>query len=365
MTMINTFNNVDGGFGELSDDDDDSIPFNIDGSPEVEERSEKKPAIHQESNVDIFDDPVDDDDESDPNAILNATADDDNDDGYEDEVTTTNFDSGKHEPVISDDSETVESYFNNPIPDDNPYVNNDDGIQQAAASENPFEQEVPASPQPVPNQPVQQYAPQNDYQPQGQYETIPDNNSQQYVQPQPQNPQNVYYEQPQTVPQEQPQQSYQQAPSSFSIPKPDMIAKIVVIADTLRDSLNDDEKSAVKTVLDIIAIKHDEISEMVYAILNARRATMQAVDDFLKTQAMEPSSRAFSLIRLEDSELKTIISLGKKFGYSDDDNDITATDHISIAQRAERAVSGTPEPSVSLLQSVYDIYDKSQDVLHG
>lgn len=363
--MINTFNNVDGGFGELSDDDDDSIPFNIDGGPDVEERPKKKPVVRKDDSVDIFDDPVSEDDESDPNELLNATENDDSDDGYEDELTTTNINTGNHEPMISDDPETVQSYFNNPVSDDDSYVNNDDGIQQAAASENPFEQEAPASSQPVPNQPAQQYAPQNDYQPQGQYETIPDNNSQQYVQPQPQNPQNVYYEQQQTVPQEQPQQSYQQAPSSFSIPKPDMIAKIVVIADALRDSLNDDEKSAVKTVLDIIAIQHDEISEMVYAILNARRATMQAVNDFLKTQSMEASSRAFSLIRLEDSELKTIISLGKKFGYSDDDNDITATDHISIAQRAERAVSGTPEPSVSLLQSVYDIYDKSQGILHG
>lgn len=369
--MIDTFNNVNGDAFNGLDDDEDDLPFSIDGGP-AEEKEPKpvKTKVASQEDEDIFDEPVSaDSDDADPNDILNAAADDPDD----------NYDTDEYHQFNSKNpEESVQEYYNNPVPENAFNVDDD---SQSSDTADPYMNDYSQSPDTNAPQPQDNpfSARQNSAQQDTRYESIPDASQQPYTQ----DPQEYYQHAPQApvAPLQQPYQPQQpastnhpenderqQSPSprtsSFSIPKPDMIARIIVVADTLRNDLSNDEKEAVNSVLDITAIRHDEISEMVYSILNARKSTMTALHDFLDAHEMDPSSRAFYLIRLEDSELKKMVELGIKFGY-EQSNRQESSDHILIAQSAESAISGTPEPSISLMQSVNAVYMKSQEILHG
>lgn len=169
--------------------------------------------------------------------------------------------------------------------------------------------------------------------------------------------------------------SVQQAPSSYqsasnwnaasmTIPQPEMIFRIIKVSDMIRDHLSGEEKNAVKLVLNMSTIKVDETSEMVYAVLNARKNLMTALDELLRARDMEASSRAFYLIRLDDSDLNTIADLGSRFG-SNVTIDKTKKDHYSIAELAEHAVSTMPDSSVNLLQAVSSVYAASKDIMNN
>lgn len=152
--------------------------------------------------------------------------------------------------------------------------------------------------------------------------------------------------------------------AALAIPKPEMIYKIIAVSDMIRNNLTSDDKEAVKLVLNMGAIKTDEISEIVYAVLNAHKPLIVSLDELLKAQAMDEASRAFYLIRLEDSDLMTIINLGFKFGANVEANK-SYPDHYTIAETADVAINTLPETSVQLLEAVLTTYNASKDLTNA
>ena len=149
-----------------------------------------------------------------------------------------------------------------------------------------------------------------------------------------------------------------------SVPKPEMIYRIISVTDMIRDNLSGDEKEAVKLVLNMGAIKYDELSEMVYAVLNARKSVMTALQELLQARGMEAATRVFYLIRLDDSDLGIIADIGAKFG-SDIIVDKTKKEHYAITELADKAVSSMPDSSVNLLSAVLNVYNASKEIMNG
>ncbi len=149
-----------------------------------------------------------------------------------------------------------------------------------------------------------------------------------------------------------------------SVPKPEMIYRIISVTDMIRDNLSGDEKEAVKLVLNMGAIKYDELSEMVYAVLNARKSVMTALQELLQARGMEAATRVFYLIRLDDSDLGIIADIGAKFG-SDVIADKTKKEHYAITELADKAVSSMPDSSVNLLSAVLNVYNASKEIMNG
>ena len=149
-----------------------------------------------------------------------------------------------------------------------------------------------------------------------------------------------------------------------SVPKPEMIYRIISVTDMIRDNLSGDEKEAVKLVLNMGAIKYDELSEMVYAVLNARKSVMTALQELLQARGMEAATRVFYLIRLDDSDLGIIADIGAKFG-SDVIVDKTKKEHYAITELADKAVSSMPDSSVNLLSAVLNVYNASKEIMNG
>ena len=149
-----------------------------------------------------------------------------------------------------------------------------------------------------------------------------------------------------------------------SVPKPEMIYRIISVTDMIRDNLSGDEKEAVKLVLNMGAIKYDELSEMVYAVLNARKSVMTALQELLQARGMEAATRVFYLIRLDDSDLGIIADIGAKFG-SDVIVDKTKKEHYAVTELADKAVSSMPDSSVNLLSAVLNVYNASKEIMNG
>lgn len=149
-----------------------------------------------------------------------------------------------------------------------------------------------------------------------------------------------------------------------SVPKPEMIHRIISVTDMIRDNLSGDEKEAVKLVLNMGAIKYDELSEMVYAVLNARKSVMTALQELLQARGMEAATRVFYLIRLDDSDLGIIADIGAKFG-SDIIVDKTKKEHYAVTELADKAVSSMPDSSVNLLSAVLNVYNASKEIMNG
>ena len=400
--MAGTFNSLHDNdvFGNMADDDDDELGFNLDGSgfgADDDDESMKTSSASTSSNPaqadngdnDLFDDDLPSDSEdadpyADPNDFFNAAADE------------------EEEPESALEPE--------PAPKRRP--------GRPRKKQEPVAPQKQADPAPQPAQPdysaYQQ--PQSDYQQQQDY-------NQQYAQPassvqdyaqayaayqqpaqpdasnpfadasnQPAQPDYSAYQQPAQL--EQPAAPVQQttpAPVSQpsantdsnagmqssastwqsstpmapgSVPKPEMIYRIISVTDMIRDNLSGDEKEAVKLVLNMGAIKYDELSEMVYAVLNARKSVMTALQELLQARGMEAATRVFYLIRLDDSDLGIIADIGAKFG-SDVIADKTKKEHYAITELADKAVSSMPDSSVNLLSAVLNVYNASKEIMNG
>ena len=400
--MASTFNSLHDNdvFGNMADDDDDELGFNLDGSgfgADDDDESMKTSSASTSSNPaqadngdnDLFDDDLPSDSEdadpyADPNDFFNAAA---------------------------DEEEESES-----APEPEPAPKRRPG--RPRKKQEPVAPQKQADPEPQPAQPdysaYQQL--QSDYPQQQDY-------NQQYAQPassvqdyaqayaayqqpaqpdasnpfadasnQPAQPDYSAYQQPAQL--EQPAAPVQQttpAPVSQpsantdsnagmqssastwqsstpmapgSVPKPEMIYRIISVTDMIRDNLSGDEKEAVKLVLNMGAIKYDELSEMVYAVLNARKSVMTALQELLQARGMEAATRVFYLIRLDDSDLGIIADIGAKFG-SDIIVDKTKKEHYAITELADKAVSSMPDSSVNLLSAVLNVYNASKEIMNG
>lgn len=152
---------------------------------------------------------------------------------------------------------------------------------------------------------------------------------------------------------------------SGSVPKPDMIARIISVADAIRNDLSPEERDAVKTVMGTQSISGDEIADIAYSVLTARKSTMTALGELLSAKSKDIASRVFYLLRLNDEDLQTIYNIGIAFGAKQDPADGTANDHYAISEQANQAVSTLDEGSVNLLQAVYEIYNKSKALMNG
>lgn len=165
---------------------------------------------------------------------------------------------------------------------------------------------------------------------------------------------------PYTVTQEAPQQQGFN-PASLAVPQPSMILKIINVSDIIRNNLSNDEKSSVKLVLNMQKTELDELSEMVYAVLNAPKALMGALEALLTAQQMGDAQRAFYLIRLDDRDLMAIIDLSGKFNGSK--TKPSGNDHYAIAEAANSMISNLSETSVQLLIAVYTTWQSAQQVM--
>lgn len=165
---------------------------------------------------------------------------------------------------------------------------------------------------------------------------------------------------PYTATQEAPQQQGFN-PASLAVPQPSMILKIINVSDIIRNNLSNDEKSSVKLVLNMQKTELDELSEMVYAVLNAPKALMGALEALLTAQQMGDAQRAFYLIRLDDRDLMTIIDLSGKFNGSK--TKPSGNDHYAIAEAANSMISSLSETSVQLLIAVYTTWQSAQQVM--
>ena len=150
-------------------------------------------------------------------------------------------------------------------------------------------------------------------------------------------------------------------PASLAVPQPSMILKIINVSDIIRNNLSNDEKSSVKLVLNMQKTELDELSEMVYAVLNAPKALMGALEALLTAQQMGDAQRAFYLIRLDDRDLMTIIDLSGKFNGSK--TKPSGNDHYAIAEAANSMISNLSETSVQLLIAVYTTWQSAQQVM--
>jgi hypothetical protein len=412
--MASTFNSLHDNdvFGNMADDDDDELGFNLDGSgfgaddDDESMKTSSAPAAAtspaDNGDNDLFDDDLPSDSEdadpyADPNDFFNAAADEEE----ESESATESKPEPapkrrpgrprkKQEPVAPQKqadpapqpAQPDYSAYQQPQSDYPQQQDYNQQYAQPASSVQDYAQAYAAY-----QQPAQPDDGMNSYADNGMQQYDPN----QYYQ-QPAQPDYAAYQQPaqleqpaapvqQTtpVPVSQPsantdsnagmqssastwQSSTPMAPGS--VPKPEMIYRIISVTDMIRDNLSGDEKEAVKLVLNMGAIKYDELSEMVYAVLNARKSVMTALQELLQARGMEAATRVFYLIRLDDSDLGIIADIGAKFG-SDVIADKTKKEHYAITELADKAVSSMPDSSVNLLSAVLNVYNASKEIMNG
>ena len=412
--MAGTFNSLHDNdvFGNMADDDDDELGFNLDGSgfgaddDDESMKTSSAPAAAtspaDNGDNDLFDDDLPSDSEdadpyADPNDFFNAAADEEEESESAPEPKPEPAPKRrpgrprkKQEPVAPQKQADPASQPAQP----------DYSAYQQLQSDYPQQQDYNQQ-YAQPASSVQDYAQaysayQQPAQPDDGMNSYADNGMQQYdpnqYYQQPAQPDYSAYQQPAqleqptapvqqttTAPVGQPsantdsnagmqssastwQSSTPMAPGS--VPKPEMIYRIISVTDMIRDNLSGDEKEAVKLVLNMGAIKYDELSEMVYAVLNARKSVMTALQELLQARGMEAATRVFYLIRLDDSDLGIIADIGAKFG-SDVIVDKTQKEHYAITELADKAVSSMPDSSVNLLSAVLNVYNASKEIMNG
>lgn len=397
--MAGTFNSLHDNdvFGNMADDDDDELGFNLDGSgfgADDDDESMKTSSASTSSNPaqadngdnDLFDDDLPSDSEdadpyADPNDFFNAAADEEEEsESVPKPEPAPKRRPGrprkKQEPVAPQKQADLAPQPAQP----------DYSAYQQLQSDYPQQQDYNQQ-YAQPASSVQDYA-----QAYAAYQQPQSDTSNPFADASPAQPDYSSYQQPAqleqptapvqqttTAPVSQPsantdsnagmqssastwQSSTPMAPGS--VPKPEMIYRIISVTDMIRDNLSGDEKEAVKLVLNMGAIKYDELSEMVYAVLNARKSVMTALQELLQARGMEAATRVFYLIRLDDSDLGIIADIGAKFG-SDVIVDKTKKEHYAITELADKAVSSMPDSSVNLLSAVLNVYNASKEIMNG
>ena len=148
-------------------------------------------------------------------------------------------------------------------------------------------------------------------------------------------------------------------------PNPNMIQRIIAVSDSIRNDLSSDEKNAVRAVMNAKTISGDDMADLTYAVLTARKSTMTALEELLTARNKDIASRVFYLLRLNDDDLQTIYNIGIAFDAQQDTMSGNSLDHYAISEQANQAVSTLSDNSIDLLQAVYNIYNKSKALMNG
>lgn len=402
--MAGTFNSLHDNdvFGNMTDDDDDELGFNLDGSgfgsddDDESMKTSSAPAVAtspaDSDGNDLFDDDLPSDSEdadpyANPNDFFNAAADEEEE--PEQSPDPEPAPAPKRRPGRPRKKPVAPQKQADPAPQPaQPDYSAYQQPQQDYSQQPDYNQQYAQPAQPdysAYQQPAQSDDGMNSYVDNGMQQYDPNQYYQQSTQPdysayqQPAQPEQPAVPVQQTAPVSQPSAStdsnagMQSSASTWqsstpmapgSVPKPEMIHRIISVADMIRDNLSGDEKEAVKLVLNMGAIKYDELSEMVYAVLNARKSVMMALQELLQARGMEAATRVFYLIRLDDSDLGIITDIGSKFG-SDVIADKTKKEHYAVTELADKAVSSMPDSSVNLLSAVLNVYNASKEIMNG
>ena len=144
-----------------------------------------------------------------------------------------------------------------------------------------------------------------------------------------------------------------------------MIQRIIAVSDSIRNDLSSDEKNAVRAVMNAKQISGDDLADLTYAVLTARKSTMTALEELLTARNKDIASRVFYLLRLNDDDLQTIYNIGIAFDAQKDTMSGSSLDHYAISEQANQAVSTLSDNSIDLLQAVYNIYNKSKALMNG
>lgn len=425
MAAKSTFNSSQNDvFGNMSDDDDDDdLNFNLDGSGFGSEDDEDTNQQSSSMSDDLFDDDLPSSDEdadpyTDPNDIFNQMSDDDDDD-EDDEIQEPDEPPAPAPQPAPAPKKPAARHRGRPRKTPEPQQAPVAPQQQA-----PIQTPQPAqSPQPADDyfndntddmqsmQVIDDYQQQPDdayYQNQQQTMPTDDNNMQSYdyMAQQPQAPaqqnnnaymqaqsqqamyeaqsqqyaqqdNNPFMQDTQQQSQVKHQPSHAQAPKPFAapqesavsawhgeIPNPNMIQRIIAVSDSIRNDLSSDEKNAVRAVMNAKQISGDELADLTYAVLTARKSTMTALEELLTARNKDIASRVFYLLRLNDDDLQTIYNIGIAFDAQQDTMSGNSLDHYAISEQANQAVSTLSDNSIDLLQAVYNIYNKSKALMN-
>ena len=421
MAAKSTFNSSQNDvFGNMSDDDDDDdLNFNLDGSGFGSEDDEE---IQQNTNQqsssmsdDLFDDdlPASDEDAdpyTDPNDIFNQMSDDDDDD-EDDEIQEPDEPpapapkkpAARHrgrprktqqEPVAPQQQAPIPTPqpAQSPQPADD--YNNTDDMQSMqviddyqhqpddAYYQNQQQQTMPTDDNSMqsydymaqqPQAPAQAQQNNNVYMQAQSQQAMYEAQSQQYAQ----QDNNPFMQDTHQQSQVKHQPSHAQTPKPFAapqesavsawhgeIPNPNMIQRIIAVSDSIRNDLSSDEKNAVRAVMNAKQISGDELADLTYAVLTARKSTMTALEELLTARNKDIASRVFYLLRLNDDDLQTIYNIGIAFDAQQDTMSGNSLDHYAISEQANQAVSTLSDNSINLLQAVYNIYNKSKALMN-
>lgn len=159
------------------------------------------------------------------------------------------------------------------------------------------------------------------------------------------------------------------------IPDSEMIAKIISLADNIRNDLGNDERSALRKVLDVKEPDYGENNDqgkedimdsanMVFNSLRVRKSILDAFDDLLSAQDDNDSERAFFLIKQNDQDLRHIIEICRKFVSNAQKTD-SAHLHISLAEIAAHCIAELSDDDVRLLKAVRKTLELSREIIHG
>lgn len=427
MAAKSTFNSSQNDvFGNMSDDDDDDdLNFNLDGSGFGSEDDEE---IQQNTNQqsssmsdDLFDDDLPSSDEdadpyTDPNDIFNQMSDDDDDEMQEPDeppapapqpAPAPKKPAARHrgrprktqqEPVAPQQQAPIQAPqpAQSPQPADDYFNDNTDGMQSMqviddyqqqpdddAYYQNPQQQTMPTDDNNMQSYDYnQQYemASQSNQQAQQNNNAYMQAQSQQamYEQQYAQQDNNPFMQDTQQQSQVNHQPAHAQTPKPFAAPQepavsawhgetpnPNMIQRIIAVSDSIRNDLSSDEKNAVRAVMNAKQISGDDLADLTYAVLTARKSTMTALEELLTARNKDIASRVFYLLRLNDDDLQTIYNIGIAFDAQKDTMSGSSLDHYAISEQANQAVSTLSDNSIDLLQAVYNIYNKSKALMNG
>lgn len=159
------------------------------------------------------------------------------------------------------------------------------------------------------------------------------------------------------------------------IPDSEMIAKIISLADNIRSDLSNEERGALRKILDVkepdYGENNDEGKEdimdsanMVFNALRMKKSILDAFDDLLSAQADNDSERAFFLIRQNDQDLRHIIEICRKFVNYSQKTDSSHL-HISLAEIAAHCIAELSDDDVRLLQAARGTLELSREIIHG
>lgn len=428
MAAKSTFNSSQNDvFGNMSDDDDDDdLNFNLDGSGFGSDDEEDTNQQSSSMSDDLFDDDLPSSDEeadpyTDPNDIFNQMSDDDDDD-EDDEIQEPDEPpapapapqpapapkkpAARHrgrprktqqEPVAPQKQAPIPTPqpAQSPQPNDDYFNDNTDDMQSMqviddyqqqpddAYYQNPQQQTMPTDDNNMQSYDYnQQYemASQSNQQAQQNNNAYMQAQSQQamYEQQYAQQDNNPFMQDTQQQSQVNHQPAHAQAPKPFAAPQepavsawhgetpnPNMIQRIIAVSDSIRNDLSSDEKNAVRAVMNAKQISGDDLADLTYAVLTARKSTMTALEELLTARNKDIASRVFYLLRLNDDDLQTIYNIGIAFDAQQDTMSGSSLDHYAISEQANQAVSTLSDNSIDLLQAVYNIYNKSKALMNG